>query len=398
MIFIFILFSILIIMGIIEKQIHTKNLNSIPIRIHVNGTRGKSSTTRLIAAGLREAGYKVLAKTTGTAARIIFEDGHEIPIKRRGNPRIIEQEKIVSLASKRGVDILVVECMAINPEMQWVSEHQLIKSQMAVLTNIRQDHSDEMGTNLTEIAETLTIAIPTNAQLVTAEDKFLKKIKSKAAERNTVVHFVRGKDILDQEIAGFNRPIFYDNLACALKICSLLDVNRKVALQGMLKSTPDPGEMKIWSINIGKKNIYFINAFAANDYQSTIQVWERWRTDKRYAFMINLPIFGLLNNRSDRGFRLKELSSLFSDEIEVDKIILIGSMKFIAKRLLEKADVERNDIITYGLKKSDISVKMLIDELANMAENDLVLFAFGNIQKYGQTIVEYFARNGDEVI
>ena len=40
-------------------------------RIHVNGIRGKSSVTRLIAAALREGKVKTLGKTTGTAARTI---------------------------------------------------------------------------------------------------------------------------------------------------------------------------------------------------------------------------------------------------------------------------------------------------------------------------------------
>jgi len=37
----------------IEMQRHRSMLRRIPMRIHVNGTRGKSSVTRLIAAGLR---------------------------------------------------------------------------------------------------------------------------------------------------------------------------------------------------------------------------------------------------------------------------------------------------------------------------------------------------------
>ena len=44
--------------GVLEYQNHQKSLDSIPIRIHVNGTRGKSSVTRLIAAGLREGKIK----------------------------------------------------------------------------------------------------------------------------------------------------------------------------------------------------------------------------------------------------------------------------------------------------------------------------------------------------
>ena len=53
--------------GVLEFQLHKRSLNLIPLRIHVNGTRGKSSVTRLIAAGLREGGMRTFAKTTGTA-------------------------------------------------------------------------------------------------------------------------------------------------------------------------------------------------------------------------------------------------------------------------------------------------------------------------------------------
>ena len=36
--------------GILEYQFHLRSLSTIPLRIHVNGTRGKSSVTRLVAA------------------------------------------------------------------------------------------------------------------------------------------------------------------------------------------------------------------------------------------------------------------------------------------------------------------------------------------------------------
>src|SRR6266571_2553923 len=39
--------------GYVEWRNHLKRLESIPIRIHVNGSRGKTGTSRLIGAALR---------------------------------------------------------------------------------------------------------------------------------------------------------------------------------------------------------------------------------------------------------------------------------------------------------------------------------------------------------
>ena len=68
---------ILLIAGYVEASNHRRIIAAIPLRIHVNGTRGKSSVTRLIAAGLRAGGLRTFAKTTGTAPRIINAERSE---------------------------------------------------------------------------------------------------------------------------------------------------------------------------------------------------------------------------------------------------------------------------------------------------------------------------------
>src|SRR5512136_393443 len=96
---ILIVFAVFVLLGIVESALHRRHLSSIPIRIHVNGTRGKSSVTRLIAGGLRAGGIRTCAKSTGTLARMIFPDGSEYPIFRPSSPNIIEQVRIVDTAS-----------------------------------------------------------------------------------------------------------------------------------------------------------------------------------------------------------------------------------------------------------------------------------------------------------
>src|SRR5258708_1631981 len=67
---------------------HRRNLRAIPVRIHVAGTRGKSTTTRLIAAGLHADSLRVVAKTTGTEPRLIRPDGSEVAWPRRRPPSL----------------------------------------------------------------------------------------------------------------------------------------------------------------------------------------------------------------------------------------------------------------------------------------------------------------------
>ena len=124
----FFLILFLISIGLIEIYFHKKALKNLPIRIHVNGTRGKSSVTRLIAAGLRESGLNTYAKTTGTTPRIINNKGKDIEIHRLRSASIGEQIKLMRYFSKRRPDAIVVECMAVNPQYQWVSEQRIIKS------------------------------------------------------------------------------------------------------------------------------------------------------------------------------------------------------------------------------------------------------------------------------
>ena len=64
---------IAVIAGIVEYIRHQERVFSIPIRIHINGTRGKSSVTRLIGAGLRAGGISNITKVTGTFPRLIIE-------------------------------------------------------------------------------------------------------------------------------------------------------------------------------------------------------------------------------------------------------------------------------------------------------------------------------------
>ena len=184
-IILFIIVFLVLIFGIFEFKIHNKYLLNIPIRIHVNGSRGKSSVVRLIAAGLRESGLKTYAKTTGTSPRIIDDKGEDKYIHRLRSASIGEQISLIRYFSKLNPDALVIECMAVNPQYQWVSEQKIIKSTIGVLTNVRPDHLDEMGISMNQITKSMSNTIPFNGIMVTSEDKKVDILTNISKQRNT---------------------------------------------------------------------------------------------------------------------------------------------------------------------------------------------------------------------
>src|SRR5438045_8116840 len=111
--------AILLVLGVVEQRRHDRSLDRIPVRIVVNGIRGKSSITRLTAGALRGGGLRTVAKTTGTAARFLRPDASEEPVRRRfGVADIGEQVGIVARAVGYRPDALVLECMAVQPRRQ----------------------------------------------------------------------------------------------------------------------------------------------------------------------------------------------------------------------------------------------------------------------------------------
>ena len=104
-----ILWVILVAYFILEYILHRRVLRRIPVRIHVNGTRGKTSVTRLIAAGLRAGGKRVYAKTSGTLTAVTDDAGNEFPVFRFSQPNINEQLRVLRRVSRTRPEVVVME-------------------------------------------------------------------------------------------------------------------------------------------------------------------------------------------------------------------------------------------------------------------------------------------------
>ena len=387
MIFLSVILIIFLLYLFLEMEIHRRNVNKIKIRILVNGTRGKSSTTRLIAGGLKEQGYKVVCKTTGTQPRLIIF-GKEYPIVRLGRANIIEEKKIFKRIAEEEAEISVTECMALVPEYQKIYNEKLVSPHITVITNVRNDHLEVMGPTLKDVASNLAKTIPKNGVLfILRDENYLEIFEKEAKKRNCQIYYV-DKNIVDKKMmSGFSYLEHKENVALALAVCEYLGCEREKALLGMKKIPPDPGVLRIYEIKINNNLLYFVNTMAANDPDSIFYLWERFQ-----KFKFDKKIV-LMNCRPDRVERSEQLGTLINEKFSADYYLATG---FLTKPFLNK--LKKPNVFDLERKEPQEVFSFVKEIVENYKENKRwLLFATGNIVGYGEKLVLEFQKYGKEV-
>ena len=371
--------TVLIISGLLEFKYHQLSLSGIPIRIHVNGTRGKSSVTRLIAAGLRAGGKRTFAKTTGTAPRVIDSKGIDRIIHRLRKPSIGEQVRLLKYFSDEKPDVVVMECMAVQPQYQWISEHQMVKANIGVITNARPDHLDEMGPTEEDVVKSLCNSIPINGTLVTAENKHRKIIEEVTLSNNSKFISSNEKSLPKDYINNFSYIEHPQNIAIALNVCEELGVNRNIAIQGMHDVQPDLGALIVWKLAGVNGMLQFVNGMAANDPVSTLQIW-KFVID-RYPTNSCTAVF--FNSRDDRPLRTKQMLELTFEEIKPEYLIVRGDkVETRIKRLKHHSPETTIEIF------SIVDAPSLVSKTILSLPDDTLIYAIGNQVGVGQEILQ----------
>jgi poly-gamma-glutamate synthase PgsB/CapB len=371
--------------GAAEYLLHRRRLASIPVRVHVNGTRGKSSVTRLIAAGLRAGGIRTCAKTTGTTARMIMPDGSEYPVFRPAKANVIEQLRIISAAQANDCQALVVECMALQPYLQWLSEARMVRATHGVITNARPDHLEVMGPGERDVALALAGMTPHRGVLYTADQRHVDLLGGAAADRGSQLVAVSDQDLAaigEQDLAGFSYVEHAQNLALALKICADLGVERQVALQGMWRARPDPGVMKDFELSFFGRRIVFVNAFAANDPESTQRVWEM-SLDRHPRIERHIAVF---NCRADRPERSLQLGRAVPGWRPAQRLVLMGT----GTHLFARAAVRGGQDAASIAFADGLGTEQIFESIVEHCGSEALVVGMGNIGGQGMDLVRFF--------
>lgn len=311
--------------GVAESRIHDRRLGRIPLRVHVNGTRGKTSVTRGVADLFRRLGKKTMAKATGTAPLWIDPEGEEHEWPRRGRVRVHEQMRFLRRAALRGAEVAVVECMAVDPVLQWICEHKFVRSHIGVITNVRRDHLEEMGADLEQIARSLANTIPRQGVLITADARFAplfqqlaeplgtRVIVTSPTEKNIAGTYPEN-DAIVREVA---RQAGFSDEAIDGALADLMGT--LPAVQPTSTTLPAPATDAVW-----------LHAWSIND------------TDSFRAFLNSNDVppgrrIPLFNHRSDRPLRTLDFGRTFVETGPYERLLVTGDGG--AERLLRRTGV-----------------------------------------------------------
>ena len=370
----------------VERLALDSRRKRVPVRVGVTGTRGKSSVTRLLAGALRESGMRVLAKTTGSRAVLIYPDGSEREIRRRGLPTVLEQKRVVRLAARVGARALVTEMMSVREECLSVESRLLIRPNVLVVTNVRLDHVDLMGVSRDEIASCMAAAFPRNGIVVIPEEEVLSVFTERAVQLGTKLVVAR------KEGAGAETGVFAKNLRLAAEVARVLGVDEDTARRGIRGARPDFGSLRAWDApddGTGRP-MSFINAFAANDPDSTREA---------LAEILDAPPFsgrtvlGLLNLRWDRGDRTLQWARSFETGAfgQFGRVALIGGPARAFVRRMRRTGAGRNGRFVVLEERSPEGV---FRRLAALTAGPVLVVGIGNIGGPGVAIVEHWERQG----
>ena len=363
-----------------ESLIINSCVNQIGVKIHVNGTRGKSSITKYIYAGIKEDHLKVLAKITGEIPTLYKPDGSHSVIKRRGSARVQEQFNILRKAKKEEVDAMVLECMSIDPVLQKL-ESSFYKPCIYVICNIRDDHREKMGDTFEEQLQSICSAIPKNSKVIAGDSDYVETIKKYTKTQNS--KFINAISLTEAERNLIPKTAHEINVQLALTACIEAGISRDKAFKGILKQIDSEGS-PLYPISQTQNPQYFLNAFSVNDIASVHEYLEHWTSELKIKEKLTV----VFNTRSDRPLR----TGLFIDWIKsydehIEKVILIGDHKLRAHRLLKAAKQNINTKIIRSTSKHSLN-NMILENAANSK----LIVGIGNIKGHGYQIINEFSK------
>lgn len=185
-------------------------VEKVPIRISVNGIKGKSIITKLITNILMEAGYKVIGKTVDKS-----DSNDELSIIRNA----VDLE----------VEALVCESADVKSDSKKIFKFKKLDENIVIITDISEDYVDIQDSIVRSFAD----IIPYEGYLITINSNYVNYFRKIAGERDTRVIVADTSKITAEYLALFDDAVSVENIAIAIAVGQALKIDEKTCLRGM---------------------------------------------------------------------------------------------------------------------------------------------------------------------
>jgi poly-gamma-glutamate synthase PgsB/CapB len=360
-IFYFISFIIFLLYLIIEYNSLQYAIKTIPNRILVNGTRGKSTTVKLIFRILQKNGMNVYAKVTGDNPTLILPDGTNKIFKRYSPTSIKENIKLLKQISKKKPDAIIMECMALASETQSMLAKLIFKPHYVIIVNVLPDHKEIMGETIEKNQLTILECVykKSTVLLTTTTNRVLKNVEFSHNKIN-IAQLTK----FNSNFENIPHKIITESWSIIEEISKLLNIDEEIAKNEFIsewKLINEKIKMRIPGSNIDIWNLFSINDVATTE--SFVQLSQNLKKENKTIFIIN--------SRLDRPIRTKEFVEYIANNFLHSNVWLMGSGKQLAKNILMKNHFPKESVLY--LRNNQI-----IDKIKKSLPNNTSLYCIGN--------------------
>ena len=192
-----------------KKSEQQNMVEKVPIRISVNGIKGKSIIIKLITNILMEAGYKVIGKTVGELNRN-------------------DELSVIKNAVDLEAEALVCESEDIKSDSKKIPKFKKLDENIVVITDISEDDVDIDDSIVRSFAD----IIPYEGYLITINSNYVNYFRKIAGERDTKVTVADTSKITAEYLSLFD-DVSVENIAIAIAVGQVLKIDEKTCLRGM---------------------------------------------------------------------------------------------------------------------------------------------------------------------
>ncbi len=301
-------------------------LRSVPLRILVNGTRGKSTAVKIIHLALNRSGISAVAKTTGDAPLIYQSDGRTRMVVRRAPAGIRENIWFLFRVAQEHPRAVILECNALQAENQQILARHIFRPTHILLTGAEVDHREVMGQTRAEIAATLSRCLRLQAHIYlpeTEQEVFLPHISAETTEFR-----------LCPTVPPAYRPVHFPGeliesqwglLSALLGDLGVSSVETTRAFREVWEGI-DRNIVR----NFPDQQFHLINLLSVNDAPTAGKLIDHLQS----LLPIRNEQVVLLNLRQDRPLRSQDFIRLVQRMFPESQVWLTGSGRHLGKRLL----------------------------------------------------------------